>query len=410
MTHLDAIYLFVKMINLERNKKRTNEKENVGTFRLPELDLLADPKNDTDIAVSRDFLEKRAHRLEDVLAEYGINGKIVNVRPGPVVTLFEFELALDDVVDLADDIARSMEVPAVRVASVPVIDIEMPNNKRADICLKEMLVCDEFQKSGKPLLIALGKDIGGKPAFTDLAEMSGLLIAGTTGSGKSVALHAMILSLVYRLTPEQVRLILIDPKMLEFSAYDGIPHLLIPVINDPEKALLALNWVVRETDQRSVQISELGVCDIDEYNKKVSKPLPHIVVIVDEMADLMLTNGKKIEVAFQHIAQKAKAVGIHLVMATQRPSADVITDTIKANFPERISFRFVSKTDSIAFLGEQGAEQLLGRGDMLYMAQEQRSSRLHGTFVSDAEVEAVAEYLRSQKEPEYEQSVMEEAL
>ncbi len=276
--------------------------------------------------------------------------------------------------------------------------------------MKEMLVCDEFQKSGKPLLIALGKDIGGKPAFTDLAEMSGLLIAGTTGSGKSVALHAMILSLVYRLTPEQVRLILIDPKMLEFSAYDGIPHLLIPVINDPEKALLALNWVVRETDQRSVQISELGVCDIDEYNKKVSKPLPHIVVIVDEMADLMLTNGKKIEVAFQHIAQKAKAVGIHLVMATQRPSADVITDTIKANFPERISFRFVSKTDSIAFLGEQGAEQLLGRGDMLYMAQEQRSSRLHGTFVSDAEVEAVTEYLRSQKEPEYEQSVMEEAL
>lgn len=211
----------------------TNEKENVKTFGLPELNLLTDPKDDTDIAVSPDFPEKRAHRLEDVLVEYGINGKIVNVRPGPVVTLFEFELALDDVVDLADDIARSMEVPAVRVASVPVIDIEMPNNKRADICLKEMLVCDEFQKSEKPLLIALGKDIGGKPAFADLAEMSGLLIAGTTGSGKSVALHAMILSLVYRLTPEQLRLILIDPKMFEFSAYDGIPHLLTPVIKNP---------------------------------------------------------------------------------------------------------------------------------------------------------------------------------
>jgi len=427
-------------------KSIKEQREYVKQFHLPKLDLLAKPKIDKEAAVSRDYLEKRARQLENVLEEYGVKGEIVNVRPGPVVTLFELEPApgikTTRVINLADDIARSMSALSVRIAVIPgqsVIGIEMPNEKRADVYLKELVSCDDFKNSDKPLLLALGKDIGGKPTFADLAKMPHLLVAGTTGSGKSVAINTMILSLVYRLTPAQVRLIMVDPKMLELSVYNGIPHLLTPVVTDPKKAVLALNWAVREMDQRYSQMSELGVRNIDGYNKKVAellnskapktrtvltgyengepiyeeqpldlKPFPYIVVIVDEMADLMITAGKEIETAVQRIAQKARAAGIHLILATQRPSVDVITGTIKSNFPERISFRLTTKIDSRTILGEQGAEQLLGRGDMLYLAQGQRPVRLHGPFVSDAEVEAVTAHLRLQGVPEYEQSVTEE--
>ena len=427
-------------------KSIKEQREYAKQFHLPKLDLLAKPKADTEAAVSRDYLEKRARQLENVLEEYGVKGEIVNVRPGPVVTLFELEPApgikTTRVINLADDIARSMSALSVRIAVIPgqsVIGIEMPNEKRADVYLKELISGDEFKNSDKPLLLALGKDIGGKPSFADLSKMPHLLVAGTTGSGKSVAINTMILSLIYRLTPEQVRLIMVDPKMLELSVYNGIPHLLTPVVTDPKKAVLALNWAVREMDQRYSQMSELGVRNIDGYNKKVAellnskgsktrkvltgyengepiyeeqqldlKPFPYIVVIVDEMADLMITAGKEIETAVQRIAQKARAAGIHLILATQRPSVDVITGTIKSNFPERISFRLTTKIDSRTILGEQGAEQLLGRGDMLYLAQGQRPVRLHGPFVSDAEVEAVTAHLRLQGVPEYEQSVTEE--
>lgn len=416
------------------------------TYHLPKLDLLAKPETDKEPVMSKDALNARARQLETVLEEYGVKGKIVNVRPGPVVTLFELEPApgikTTRVVNLADDIARSMSALSVRIAVVPgesVIGIEMPNENRADVYLKELLATDEFKKSEKPLTLALGKDIGGKPTFTDLAKMPHLLVAGTTGSGKSVAINTMILSLLYRLTPEQVRFIMIDPKMLELSVYNGIPHLLTPVVTDPKKAVLALNWAVREMDERYQLMSMVGVRNIDGYNVKVKemlaskepmtrtvltgydngapvyedqplnlRPFPYIVVIVDEMADLMLTAGKDIEVAVQRIAQKARAAGIHLIMATQRPSVDVITGTIKANFPERISFRVTTKIDSRTILGEQGAEQLLGRGDMLYLAQGQRAKRLHGPFVSDAEVEAITAHLRLQGVPQYEQAVTEE--
>ncbi len=415
-------------------------------YHLPKLDLLAKPKADKEPVMSKEALEARARQLETVLEEYGVKGKIVNVRPGPVVTLFELEPApgikTTRVINLADDIARSMSALSVRIAVVPgesVIGIEMPNEKRADVYLKELLATDEFKKSEKPLTLALGKDIGGKPTFTDLAKMPHLLVAGTTGSGKSVAINTMILSLLYRLTPEQVRFIMIDPKMLELSVYNGIPHLLTPVVTDPKKAVLALNWAVREMDDRYQLMSQIGVRNIDGYNEKVKemlaskepmtrtvltgyddgvpvyeeqplnlRPFPYIVVIVDEMADLMLTAGKDVEVAIQRIAQKARAAGIHLIMATQRPSVDVITGTIKANFPERISFRVTTKIDSRTILGEQGAEQLLGRGDMLYLAQGQRAKRLHGPFVSDAEVEAITAHLRLQGVPQYEQAVTEE--
>ena len=427
-------------------KSIKEQREYAKTFHLPKLEFLAKPKTDKEAALSRDYLEKRARQLENVLAEYGVKGEIVNVRPGPVVTLFELEPApgikTTRVVNLADDIARSMSAVSVRIAVVPgqsVIGIEMPNEKRADVYLKELLSCDDFKNATKPLLLALGKDIGGKPTFADLAKMPHLLVAGTTGSGKSVAINTMILSLLYRLTPEQVRLILVDPKMLELSVYNEIPHLLTPVVTEPKKAVLALNWAVREMDDRYRQMSELGVRNIDGYNAKVKellaskqpivrsvltgyedgvpqyedqelhlKPFPYIVVIVDEMADLMITAGKEIEIAVQRIAQKARAAGIHLILATQRPSVDVITGTIKSNFPERISFRLTTKIDSRTILGEQGAEQLLGRGDMLYLAQGQRPARLHGPFVSDEEVAEVVAYLKAQSVPEYEDAVVEE--
>ena len=415
-------------------------------FHLPKIDFLAKPKQNADTAVSAEYLEKRSRQLESVLEEYGIKGKIVAAHPGPVVTLFELEPApgikTTRVINLAEDIARSMSALSVRIAVVPgqsVIGIEMPNEKRADVYFREMVADPAFKNAERPLTMALGKDIGGKPTFTDLAKMPHLLIAGTTGSGKSVAVNTMILSLLFRLTPEQCRMIMIDPKMLELSVYNGIPHLLTPVVTDPKKSVLALNWAVREMDDRYRLMSEIGVRNIDGYNTKIKemiangqttrevltghdengdeiwetqemnlRPFPYIVVIVDEMADLMLTAGKDIEVAIQRIAQKARAAGIHLIMATQRPSVDVITGTIKANFPERISFRVTSKIDSRTILGEQGAEQLLGRGDMLYLAQGQRAVRLHGPFVSDAEVEEVASYLRSQGTPQYVSAVVEE--
>lgn len=423
-------------------------KKYMAEFHLPKTDFLAAPDSSKAPQVSKEFLDNQARRLEEVLEEFGVRGRIVNVRPGPVVTLFELEPApgikTTRVINLADDIARSMSAISVRIAVVPgqsVIGIEMPNERRAPVYLREMLACDEFKHSQKALTLALGKDIGGTPTFTDLAKMPHLLIAGTTGSGKSVAINTMILSLLYRLTPEQCRLIMIDPKMLELSVYNGIPHLLTPVVTDPKKAVLALNWAVREMDDRYLLMSQMGVRNIDGYNKKVKeilasgvpttrtvqtgfdpetgapvyeeqplnlKPFPYIVVIVDEMADLMLTAGKDVEVAIQRIAQKARASGIHLIMATQRPSVDVITGTIKANFPERISFRVTTKIDSRTILGEQGAEQLLGMGDMLYLAQGQRAKRLHGPFVSDEEVERVASYLREQAVPEYVEAVTEE--
>lgn len=423
-------------------------KKYMSEFHLPKTDFLTPPDPSKVPQISKEFLDNQARRLEGVLEEFGVKGRIVNVRPGPVVTLFELEPApgikTTRVINLADDIARSMSAISVRIAVVPgqsVIGIEMPNEKRAPVYLREMLVCEEFKHSQKALTLALGKDIGGKPTFTDLAKMPHLLIAGTTGSGKSVAINTMLLSLLYRLTPEQCRLIMIDPKMLELSVYNGIPHLLTPVVTDPKKAVLALNWAVREMDDRYLLMSQMGVRNIDGYNKKVKemlasgepmtrtvqtgfdpetgepvyeeqplnlKPFPYIVVIVDEMADLMLTAGKDVEVAIQRIAQKARASGIHLIMATQRPSVDVITGTIKANFPERISFRVTTKIDSRTILGEQGAEQLLGMGDMLYLAQGQRALRLHGPFVSDEEVEQVASHLRSQAVPEYVKAVTEE--
>ncbi len=435
---------FVKKSSVLKSIK--TQREYAKSFQLPKLSFLSNLVVDKSVSVSREYLETRARQLEAVLEEYGVKGKIVNVRPGPVVTLFELEPApgikTTRVINLADDIARSMSAISVRIAVIPgqnVIGIEMPNEKRADVSFKELVVSEAFKKSDKPLLLALGKDIGGKPSFTDLAKMPHLLVAGTTGSGKSVAINTMLLSLLYRLTPEQVRLILIDPKMLELSVYNGIPHLLTPVVTDPKKAILALNWAVKEMDDRYRQMSELGVRNIDGYNAKVEqmlasdeplttkkltgyedgvpvyeeqelnlKKFPYIVVIVDEMADLMLTAGKDIEIAVQRIAQKARAAGIHLILATQRPSVDVITGTIKSNFPERISFRLTTKIDSRTILGEQGAEQLLGRGDMLYLAQGQRPVRLHGPFVSDKEVGEVTAHLRLQGVPDYETSVTEE--
>jgi S-DNA-T family DNA segregation ATPase FtsK/SpoIIIE len=384
-----------------------------------------------------------------VLEDFGIKGQIVKVRPGPVVTLYELEPApgtkTSRVVSLADDIARSMSAVSVRIAVVPgrtVIGIELPNANRETVFLRQMLACDEFEKSEGKLVLALGKDIGGTPVFADLARMPHLLVAGTTGSGKSVAINTMIMSLIYRNTPADVRFIMIDPKMLELSSYDGIPHLLAPVVTDPGKAVMALKWVVREMENRYRAMSQLSVRNVAGYNQRLQEaaakgksltrtvqtgfdpgtgkpiyeeqaldltPLPYIVVIIDEMADLMLVAGKDVEAAVQRLAQMARAAGIHVIMATQRPSVDVITGTIKANFPTRISFQVTSKIDSRTILGEQGAEQLLGQGDMLYMAAGGRITRVHGPFVSDREVEQVTGHLREQSEPDYVEAVTEDA-
>ena len=408
-------------------------------FRLPELSMLAKPKPRAT-AFDEEALRQNARVLESVLAEFGVKGTVDQIRPGPVVTLYELSPAPGvksaRVVALSDDIARSMSVAACRVSVVQgrnAIGIELPNAKRETVYLRDLLAADEYEKKSQVLPLALGETIGGEPYIADLSKMPHLLIAGTTGSGKSVGVNAMILSILYRLPPEECRFIMIDPKMLELSVYDGIPHLLAPVVTDPKKAVVALKWTVREMEDRYRRMSKIGVRNVAGYNERAREalargehfvrtvqtgfdeqnlpiydeeklrpePMPYLVVVIDEMADLMLVAGKDIEGAVQRIAQMARAAGIHLVMATQRPSVDVITGTIKANFPTRISFQVTSKIDSRTILGEQGAEQLLGQGDMLYMAGGGRITRLHGPFVSDGEVEAVARYLRSQGEPQY---------
>ncbi|NTJ66756.1 DNA translocase FtsK [Agrobacterium rhizogenes] len=412
-----------------------------GEYELPPRELLQEPAIRSGVIMTQETLEQNAGLLESVLEDFGVKGEIIHVRPGPVVTLYEFEPApgvkSSRVINLADDIARSMSALSARVAVVPgrnVIGIELPNVNRETVYFREMIDSPDFEKSGYKLALGLGKTIGGEPVIAELAKMPHLLVAGTTGSGKSVAINTMILSLLYRMTPEQCRLIMVDPKMLELSVYDGIPHLLTPVVTDPKKAVMALKWAVREMEDRYKKMSRLGVRNIDGYNSRVASakekgetihvivqtgfdkgtgapieeqqemdltPMPYIVVIVDEMADLMMVAGKEIEGAIQRLAQMARAAGIHLIMATQRPSVDVITGTIKANFPTRISFQVTSKIDSRTILGEQGAEQLLGQGDMLHMAGGGRISRVHGPFVSDEEVEKVVAHLKLQGRPEY---------
>jgi S-DNA-T family DNA segregation ATPase FtsK/SpoIIIE len=417
-------------------------------YQLPPLFMLAEPKKLVATKISEDALEQNARLLEGVLDDFGVKGEIINVRPGPVVTLYELEPApgikSSRVIGLADDIARSMSAISARVAVVQgrnAIGIELPNQRRETVYLRELLASQDFEKSKHRLPIALGKTIGGEPVIVDLARMPHLLVAGTTGSGKSVAINTMILSLLYRLKPEQCRLIMVDPKMLELSVYDGIPHLLTPVVTDPKKAVVALKWAVREMEDRYKKMSKVGVRNIDGFNARVAEAaakgevitrtvqtgfdrqtgeaiyeqeemelseLPYIVVIVDEMADLMMVAGKDIEGAIQRLAQMARAAGIHLIMATQRPSVDVITGTIKANFPTRISFQVTSKIDSRTILGEQGAEQLLGQGDMLYMAGGGRISRVHGPFVADNEVEKIVIHLKGQGQPEYLSAITED--
>jgi DNA segregation ATPase FtsK/SpoIIIE, S-DNA-T family len=414
-------------------------------YELPSLNLLAAPRSADRATMSAEAIESNAMALESVLGDFGVRGEIINARPGPVVTLYELEPApgikSSRVIGLADDIARSMSALSARVAVVAgrnAIGIELPNPVREKVYLREMLASDDYQETNAKLPLCLGKTIGGEPVIVDLSRMPHLLIAGTTGSGKSVAINTMILSLLYRLRPEHCRLIMVDPKMLELSVYDGIPHLLAPVVTDPKKAVVALKWAVREMEERYRKMSKLGVRNIDGYNARVTdagskgeqlkrtvhtgydkesgeaiyeeeelelEPLPHIVVIVDEMADLMMVAGKDIEGAVQRLAQMARAAGLHVILATQRPSVDVITGTIKANFPTRISFQVTSKIDSRTILGEQGAEQLLGQGDMLYMAGGGRISRVHGPFVSDEEVEKIVRHLKAQGVPQYLEAV-----
>ncbi|MDP1874464.1 DNA translocase FtsK [Phenylobacterium sp.] len=412
-------------------------------FSLPELSMLAKPKPRA-AAFDEGALRQNAQLLEGVLAEFGVRGQIDQIRPGPVVTLYELVPAPGvksaRVVALSDDIARSMSVAACRVAVVPgrnAIGIELPNQKRETVYLRDLLASPEYERSTLALPMALGENIGGEPYIADLSKMPHLLIAGTTGSGKSVGVNAMILSILYRLAPDQCRFIMIDPKMLELSVYDGIPHLLAPVVTDPKKAIVALKWTVREMEDRYRLMSKIGVRNVASYNERAKeaaakgehfertvqtgfdesgrpvyeseridpKPMPYLVVVIDEVADLMMVAGKDVEGAVQRLAQMARAAGIHLIMATQRPSVDVITGTIKANFPTRISFQVTSKIDSRTILGEQGGEQLLGQGDMLYMAGGGRITRLHGPFVSDEEVEAVAKFLRAQGAPQYVEDV-----
>lgn len=441
--------------NFKTSKRETIERQPMldiitdGEFALPSLSLLslAKPLSDQD-RLTHDALEQNARMLEAVLDDFGVKGEITKVRPGPVVTLYELEPApgtkSSRVINLADDIARSMSATSARVAVVSgknAIGIELPNSKREIIALREILSSSVYEDSKAKLPMALGKDIGGDPIVADISAMPHLLVAGTTGSGKSVAINVMILSLIYKLTPAQCRLIMVDPKMLELSVYDDIPHLLTPVVTDPKKAVVALKWAVREMEHRYQNMAKLQVRNITAYNKRLEEarqkgeniirkvqtgfdqdtgkpiyeeesldltPLPMIVVIVDEMADLMLVAGKDIEALIQRLAQMARAAGIHLIMATQRPSVDVITGTIKANFPTRVAFQVTSKIDSRTILGEQGAEQLLGMGDMLHMAGGGRITRVHGPFVDDHEVERVVKALKKQGKPDYLTNIVEE--
>ncbi|MEO8300348.1 MAG: DNA translocase FtsK 4TM domain-containing protein [Rhizomicrobium sp.] len=437
----------------QTNNKRADKQPalnlSAGEYQLPALGLLTEPAPVKDThTLSDEALEENARMLEAVLTDFGVKGRITAVRPGPVVTLYEFEPAAgvksSRVISLSDDVARSMSAVAARIATISgrnVIGIELPNQFRETVYLREMFASSDYEKARAPLTLALGKTIGGEPVMADLAKMPHLLVAGTTGSGKSVGLNTMILSLLYRMSPQQCRLIMIDPKMLELSVYDGIPHLLSPVVTDPRKAIVALKWAVREMEDRYRKMSKMGVRGVEAFNERVKKAkdkgevlkrtvqtgfdretgkpvyedenlefeaLPYIVVVVDEVADLMMVSGKEIEGAVQRLAQMARAAGIHLIAATQRPSVDVITGTIKANFPTRISFQVTSKIDSRTILGEQGAEQLLGQGDMLYMAAGGRIKRIHGPFVSDHEVEDVVRFLKSQGQPEYLDAVTEE--
>ncbi|MDR1365920.1 MAG: DNA translocase FtsK 4TM domain-containing protein [Holosporales bacterium] len=429
-----------KHIAASKNDSEINM--SAGEFVLPPLDFLHQPKVTFDKEkLDQRTLESNAKRLKSVLEEFGIRGEIIGVKPGPVITLYELQPAAGiksaRVIGLAGDIAMSMSAISARVAVVPgrnVIGIELPNVKRQTVFLRELLSDSTYTSSPSPLTVALGKDIGGDAVIVDLARMPHLLVAGTTGSGKSVGVNAMILSLLYKLSPEQCKFIMIDPKMLELSVYDGIPHLLSPVVTDSKKAVVALKWAVNEMESRYRTMSKLGVRNVEGYNGKVLNakktgddlsykvqtgydpetsqpiyeyedipltPFPYIVIIVDEMADLMLTAGKEIDATVQRLAQMARAAGIHLIMATQRPSVDVITGTIKANFPSRISFQVASRIDSRTILGEQGSEQLLGQGDMLYMSTGGRITRIHGPFVSDQEVEKVVQYLKQFGPPDY---------
>jgi S-DNA-T family DNA segregation ATPase FtsK/SpoIIIE len=434
-----------RMVRAAKNNTFIRKQE----FQFPPMTFLEEPKSlGPNAGLTADQLEHNARLLEGVLSDFGIRGEIIKVRPGPVVTLYELEPApgikSSRVIGLADDIARSMSAISARVAVVPgrnAIGIELPNARRETVYLRELLSSPDFEKSKAKLPICLGKNIGGDPVIADLARMPHVLVAGTTGSGKSVSINTTIMSLLYRHTPEQCRLIMIDPKMLELSIYDGIPHLLTPVVTDPSKAVVALKWAVREMEQRYKNMSKMGVRNIDGFNNRVRQslakgeavtrtvqtgfdpetgdpiyeqeelnlePMPYIVIIVDEMADLMMVAGKDIEGAIQRLAQMARAAGIHLIMATQRPSVDVITGTIKANFPTRMSFQVTSKIDSRTILGEMGAEQLLGMGDMLYMAGGGRTQRVHGPFVADEEVEEVVKHLKLQGVPDYLEAVTEE--
>lgn len=414
------------------------------TYIPPSLDILQTPQ-EKRAGVSVGEIKSKTEALAQVLQDFGVQGEITTAKPGPVVTLYELEPAAGTksarVIGLADDIARSMSAISARIALVPgrnIIGIELPNPKREVVLLREILNSTEFQQGSHKLPLALGKNIGGEPIIADLAKMPHLLVAGTTGSGKSVGVNSMILSLLYKLSPDQCKFIMIDPKMLELSVYQDIPHLLCPVVTDPGKAVAALKWVVREMESRYRLMSNLGVRNLDGFNQRINeaiakgeelsreiqtgfdpatgkpiyetlpielKPMPYIVVVVDEMADLMLVAGKDIETSIQRLAQMARAAGIHLIMATQRPSVDVITGVIKANFPTRISFQVTSKIDSRTILGEQGAEQLLGMGDMLYLASGSRITRVHGAFVGDREVEQIVRYLHTLGEPEYIESV-----
>ncbi len=387
--------------------KTDNKKDNKIKFKLPSLDLLKIPtkkerennlKNET---YDQEFLEK-------ILLDFGVSGNIKKISRGPVVTLNEFEPAagvkVSKIINLSDDIARNTSSESARISTIPgsnTIGIELPNELRENVYLSEILNNSDFKKKEIKLPIALGKSISGKPLVGDLSSMPHLLIAGTTGSGKSVCINTIILSLLYRHTPEKCKFILIDPKMLELSTYEGIPHLLCPVITEAKKAASVLGWVVKEMESRYRLMTKEGVRNIDGYNSKHKLPMPYIVVVVDEMSDLMLVAGKEIENYIQKLSQMARAAGIHIIMATQRPSVDVITGTIKANFPTRISFQVTSKIDSRTILGEQGAEQLLGKGDMLYMSSANRIIRIHAPFVSDNEIEKINNFLRSQAEPDY---------
>jgi S-DNA-T family DNA segregation ATPase FtsK/SpoIIIE len=418
------------------------------SYKLPPLDLLTPSPINKNAAIDKAALERNARLLESVLDDFNVKGQIVEVRPGPVVTMYELEPAsgikASRVIQLADDIARNMSAISARVATIPgrsVIGIELPNATREPVNLHELIGSQSFEDQGASLPLVLGKNIAGDPVIADLAPMPHLLVAGTTGSGKSVGLNCMILSLLYRMTPEQCRMIMIDPKMLELSMYKGIPHLLADVVTEPQKAVRALKWAVEQMEDRYRMMASANVRSLASFNDKVRQarakgqklgrkvqtgwdadtgkpiyeeetldlqPLPQIVIIVDELADLMMTAGKEVEFLIQRLAQKARAAGIHLIMATQRPSVDVITGVIKANLPTRISFHVTSKIDSRTILGEQGAEQLLGKGDMLYMPGGKQLARVHGPFVSDDEVMAVAEFWRSQGEPDYISAVTEE--